>query len=442
MKNNNRSVINFDINDNKHVEIIVENMLQNKLNFYYFPAKHTFKVGLYSIENQSTINYFFVMREPQNSFKKTEIRIEVFKNKTNNVLGGGYSSGSVRIKLIKIKDKQIEIYNKSKTKFGKHLKFTKNDPEDAIKEYICLKKVWETEKKIYLIFYKDINGKFIGTLIMPLLNNGDLFTYLDKYTDLAELERTYIFSLIIQAVIDLHQKNICHNDLKLENINYNNGKITLLDFGAATQFSGSPNDPVSIVGTSDYMSPERQKYREYYLANNPLSEDYRSLIVSTGLKNQDVYALGKIFYGLFPEVDDPKWDFYGFKNTIELFFAEPHLRPDLAKVLYKLNDILHTETEKQKEHTLLETVHELSSLQSELISEDASRLSSITTSLEYYRSEEKDDSVSYTGLKSYSNEETSIENTKGCFPFFRKKFHGSNHNNEKRQAANERCCLL
>lgn len=54
----------------------------------------------------------------------------------------------------------------------------------------------------------------------------------------------------------LHKNNICHRDIKLENIVITeNGTIKILDFGFAVKYS--PNKKMtSVCGTPHYMSPE------------------------------------------------------------------------------------------------------------------------------------------------------------------------------------------
>lgn len=84
---------------------------------------------------------------------------------------------------------------------------------------------------------------------------------------------------LVEGVSYLHNKNIVHRDLKLENVvvDIDEG-IKLVDFGFAT-IQKSRNEKLrDICGTPNYMSPQTTK-RELY---NP--------------KKNDVWALGIIYY--------------------------------------------------------------------------------------------------------------------------------------------------
>ena len=51
----------------------------------------------------------------------------------------------------------------------------------------------------------------------------------------------------------LHKKQICHRDIKLDNIICGDQKVKIIDFGFAT----STKEPLKVFcGTPSYMSPE------------------------------------------------------------------------------------------------------------------------------------------------------------------------------------------
>mmetsp|Transcript_12437 Transcript_12437/g.14252 ORF Transcript_12437/g.14252 Transcript_12437/m.14252 type:complete len:151 (+) Transcript_12437:484-936(+) len=109
---------------------------------------------------------------------------------------------------------------------------------------IKLHSVHETPSKIYLV--------------MDLVKGVTLTDYLKdkRKLRLEEQEAKKIFKQIIEGVDYLHSKNICHRDIKLENILITeSGVIKILDFGFAVKFN--PNKKLSTYcGTPNYMAPE------------------------------------------------------------------------------------------------------------------------------------------------------------------------------------------
>ena len=55
-------------------------------------------------------------------------------------------------------------------------------------------------------------------LVMEIAAGGELYDYLSEKKCLEEHEAKRIFRQIVTAVYYCHKNNICHRDLKLENI--------------------------------------------------------------------------------------------------------------------------------------------------------------------------------------------------------------------------------
>ena len=69
---------------------------------------------------------------------------------------------------------------------------------------------------------------------MELCIGGDLLTYLRKRRRLKESLAKIFIKQLMNALGYLHEKNIVHRDIKLENILLSNrGEIKLCDFGVA-----------------------------------------------------------------------------------------------------------------------------------------------------------------------------------------------------------------
>jgi len=65
-----------------------------------------------------------------------------------------------------------------------------------------------------------------------------------------------IFRQIIEAIISMHERHICHLDLKLENIVIDNeNKIYIIDFESAEKMDENGFFKTKIFGTKDYIPP-------------------------------------------------------------------------------------------------------------------------------------------------------------------------------------------
>ena len=98
--------------------------------------------------------------------------------------------------------------------------------------------------------------------ILEYAPNGNVFDYIYcKRSGLGELHTKIIFKSILEAVRFCHEHNICHRDIKLENILLDkdfNPKIC--DFSFACE---NASDLKSNLGTSGYKPPEVSKSKQY-----------------------------------------------------------------------------------------------------------------------------------------------------------------------------------
>ena len=103
---------------------------------------------------------------------------------------------------------------------------------------------------------------------------------------LDEEEAKVIFKQIAEGLQYLHQKNVAHRDMKLENILIDEeGNVKIIDFGFS--LVTPKTKPLNVCcGTPSYMSPELMARKNYY----------GHLV--------DIWALGIILYilvvGVFP----------------------------------------------------------------------------------------------------------------------------------------------
>lgn len=97
-------------------------------------------------------------------------------------------------------------------------------------------------------------------IIMELSTGGTLLDHVKaRNKELCEEEAKDIIRNLASVIQYLHSRNICHRDLKLENVLVENidncGHIKLCDFGASTMFKSGASMR-KILGSVVYMAPE------------------------------------------------------------------------------------------------------------------------------------------------------------------------------------------
>ncbi|AKR17275.1 protein kinase 1 [Urbanus proteus nucleopolyhedrovirus] len=112
------------------------------------------------------------------------------------------------------------------------------------------------DNKYFIKLYYSFTSLRSNFLIMDYIENGDLFCLLQKEGQLSELETKFIVSQCADALNALHEKNIIHNDIKLENVLYKRHKqVYICDYGLC-KINNSNYDGYTD-GTIDYFSPEK-----------------------------------------------------------------------------------------------------------------------------------------------------------------------------------------
>ncbi|CAD8103093.1 unnamed protein product [Paramecium sonneborni] len=206
-----------------------------------------------------------------------EIQIGNFR--LESILGQG-SYATVRLcveKNSKVKY-AIKIYDKSK--------ISDNQKMNNIKREISILKRINHSNIIKLIY--AIEDRKSINLVMEYISNQSLAVYVKSKSKrlLPTQEGLYIFQQLANAIKYLHNKNIAHRDIKMENIllltdNY----VKLIDFGFSICISD--NQKVNVFcGTPSYMSPELVSK----VPHNPICSDIWSLGI----------LLYRILFGEYP----------------------------------------------------------------------------------------------------------------------------------------------
>ncbi|KAI9487375.1 MAG: kinase-like domain-containing protein [Benjaminiella poitrasii] len=166
--------------------------------------------------------------------------------------------------------KTLGVGEFGKVKLGKHIKTGQIVAVKLIKKenIDCSTRLDKIRMEIEIL--KRLNHPYIVKLltvsesssclgmVLEHAQGGELFEYIYKQRYLKEEEACRLFSQLISGVYYMHQKNIVHRDLKLENILLDShGNIIITDFGFANQFTPKTGDLMSTsCGSPVYAAPE------------------------------------------------------------------------------------------------------------------------------------------------------------------------------------------
>lgn len=145
---------------------------------------------------------------------------------------------------------------------------------------VCLQKVLETDNATFLICDYCANGNLLDKLKKPM----------------TEEEARPIFKQLCTAVSYLHEEaKICHKDLKLENILFDqDNKVKVCDFGLALY-----QQPKKVINTNLPLSPEIIQDLECAAGSLAYAapEQIKSAKAMT-CPSTDIWSLGIILYAL------------------------------------------------------------------------------------------------------------------------------------------------
>lgn len=167
------------------------------------------------------------------------------------VLGSG-SFGTVYIGRDRVTGEKRAVKVVKRSSNAKEIEFLRREVNILLsvrhKNVVRTYDVFDERDKIYLV--------------MDYVKGGDMAEYISRHVRLGENQTRGILKQILEGVTYLHNNNIVHRDIKLENIlltSINPILVQLTDFGFANFVDTNQKtetEMTSMVGTGTYVAPE------------------------------------------------------------------------------------------------------------------------------------------------------------------------------------------
>ncbi|CAD5225303.1 unnamed protein product [Bursaphelenchus okinawaensis] len=135
--------------------------------------------------------------------------------------------------------------------------------------------------------------KTLVAFVFEYYHGGTMLDMILKKNKIPENQSAVIFRQLIEALRYLHEMNIVHRDVKLENILFDNfGNVKLADFGFARRMHSKLQRSKSFCGTKPYSCPDVVMRKEY----DPYANDWYSLgvVLYTSISGRWPYNLQDI----------------------------------------------------------------------------------------------------------------------------------------------------
>ena len=206
--------------------------------------KENGKYTCYNRDMEIISNYIKNYYKKNKTYPKTKMKFY----KYGRLLGKG-AFGKVNLCLHTLTGRLVAIksINKEKIKTDRHLQ--------KIKQETSIMETLSKSKNIVKIFETYETKKHI-CIVMEYICAGDLLTYIKKRSKLTEPVAKFIFKQIILAIKYIHDNNIIHRDIKLDNILLDlDNNIKICDFGVSRKIIKG-DIMFEQCGTPAYIAPE------------------------------------------------------------------------------------------------------------------------------------------------------------------------------------------
>lgn len=167
-----------------------------------------------------------------------------------------------------------------------------------------------------LDFFEANNTAYI---VMEYLEGITLKQYLGKYGVIQFRNLIEMMLPLLEALIEIHSQGLIHRDISPDNIMVqHNGKLKLMDFGAARDYTESENKSLTVILKPGYAPPEQY---QTHGVQGPWT---------------DIYALCATIYKCLTGITPPD----AIARVMDDKFKEPDqldgkLSPDIKKILWK-----------------------------------------------------------------------------------------------------------
>ena len=238
--------INNNIENNNH-----DSMLNESSSSIISTLKENGKFSCYNRDMEIISNYIKSFYSKYNKYPTTKINFY----KYGRLLGKG-AFGKVNLSLHVLTGRLVAIKSINKTKLVKERQRKKIQIETTIMKNLSksnnIVKIFETyeTKKHYCI-------------VMEYICAGDLLSYIKKRGKLTEQVAKFIFKQIVLTLQYIHNHNIVHRDIKLDNILIDlDNNIKICDFGVSRIIKNNET-MIEQCGTPAYIAPEILLNRGY-----------------------------------------------------------------------------------------------------------------------------------------------------------------------------------
>lgn len=167
-----------------------------------------------------------------------------------------------------------------------------------------------------LDFFEANNTAYI---VMEYLEGITLKQYLGKYGVIQFRNLIEMMLPLLEALIEIHSQGLIHRDISPDNIMVqHNGKLKLMDFGEARDYTESGNKSLTVILKPGYAPPEQY---QTHGVQGPWT---------------DIYALCATIYKCLTGITPPD----AIARVMDDKFKEPDqldgkLSPDIKKILWK-----------------------------------------------------------------------------------------------------------